>query len=65
MEDYENFSVEQAVKPPNPLNDDTAETSEDDMELFYTQVDFVAKPSLPGNSRTFDGEETEYSGVQF
>lgn len=62
--DYENFSVAQAVQPSNQLNDDSAETSEDETELSYTTVTFV-KSGLLVNSRTCDGEETEYSDVQF
>lgn len=65
LEDYENFSLAQAVQLSNQLNDDSAETSEDEMELSYTTVNFVAKSGLLVNSRTCDGEETEYSDVQF
>lgn len=65
LEDYENFSLAQAVQPSNQLNDDSAETSEDEMEFSYAVVNFVAKPGLLVNSRTCDGEETEYSDVQF
>lgn len=62
LEVYENFSLAQAVQPSNQLND---ETSEDEMELSYTTVNFVAKSGLLVNSRTCDREETEYSDVLF
>ncbi|TWW80128.1 B-cell receptor CD22 B-lymphocyte cell adhesion molecule [Takifugu flavidus] len=65
LEDYENFSVAQAVQPSNQLNDDSAETSEDETELSYTTVNFLPKSGLLVKSRTCDGEETEYSDVQF
>lgn len=64
LEDYENFSAALAARTPNPLNDDTAETSEDETELCYTRVHFTAKPGCQRDSGTCDGEETQYSEVQ-
>lgn len=65
LEDYENFSLAQAIQPSNQPNNDSAETSEDEMELSYAAVNFVAKSGLLVNSRTCDREETDYSDVQF
>lgn len=65
LEDYENFNVALGVQTPNPLNDDTAETSEDETELCYTQVHFPAKPGCQRGSGTCNEEETQYSKLQF
>lgn len=65
LEDYENFSAALAFRTPNRLNDGTAESSEDEMELCYTRVHFTAKPGCEQGSGTCEGEETQYSEVKF
>ncbi|XP_034057083.1 B-cell receptor CD22 [Gymnodraco acuticeps] len=42
LEDYENISTAHSAISPNPLNDDT-DTSEDELEINYSQVNFKAK----------------------
>ncbi|XP_041648396.1 hemicentin-1 [Cheilinus undulatus] len=64
FEDYENISKAPAAKSPNPVDD--SDTSEDEVELNYTQVNFKAKP---GHQRARRGsssseDEIEYSDVK-
>ncbi|XP_041797521.1 B-cell receptor CD22 isoform X2 [Chelmon rostratus] len=72
--DYENVSAAHAAKSPNPLNYDT-DTSEDEVELNYSQVNFKAKTGhqraardsssdSSSDSSTSDEEETQYSQVK-
>ncbi|TMS10382.1 B-cell receptor CD22 [Larimichthys crocea] len=65
-EDYENVSAADQAKSPDPFNYDT-DTSEDDVEITYTQVSFKAKPGHQRSNRdssTSDEEETQYSDVK-
>lgn len=65
LEDYENISAALPVQTPNPVYDDMAETSGDEMELFYARVHFTAKPGCQRAFITCNEEETQYSEVQF
>lgn len=63
QEEYENFS---AAKSPNPLDYDT-DTSEDEADLNYTQVNITAKPghrTANRDSSSSDEEDTQYSEVK-
>ncbi|XP_010788680.1 B-cell receptor CD22 [Notothenia coriiceps] len=42
LQDYENISTAHSAISPNPLTDDT-DTSEDELEINYSQVNFKAK----------------------
>ncbi|KAF3839479.1 hypothetical protein F7725_018196 [Dissostichus mawsoni] len=46
LEDYENISTAHSAVSPNPLNDDT-DTSEDELEINYSQVNFKARLREP------------------
>ncbi|KAK9514184.1 hypothetical protein VZT92_027669 [Zoarces viviparus] len=61
--DYENASTARA---PNPINYDT-DTSEDEVQVNYTQVNFKAKPGhqrVARDSSSSDEDETQYSEVR-
>ncbi|XP_074508726.1 B-cell receptor CD22 isoform X2 [Sebastes fasciatus] len=66
-EDYENVSAAKAASSPNPLNYDT-DTSEDEVEINYSQVSFKANPGHQragrASSSSSDEGETQYSKVK-
>ncbi|XP_075962786.1 B-cell receptor CD22 [Anarhichas minor] len=62
-EDYENAS---AARAPNPIDYDT-DTSEDEVQVNYSQVSFKAKPGhqrVVRDSSSSDEDETQYSEVK-
>ncbi|XP_078108453.1 B-cell receptor CD22 [Sander vitreus] len=66
LNDYENVSTVPTAKSQNALNYDT-DTSEDEMEINYSQVSFKAKPGLQRAGRessSSDEEVTQYSEVK-
>ncbi|XP_033968677.1 B-cell receptor CD22 [Trematomus bernacchii] len=64
LEDYENISTAHSAVSPNPLNDDT-DTSEDELEMNYSQVNFKAKTQRAARDlSSSDEEETQYSHVK-
>ncbi|KAK2844927.1 hypothetical protein Q5P01_011586 [Channa striata] len=67
--DYENVSRTRATRPAAPLEDFDSDTSEDDVQLNYTQVSFAAKPGHPKpssdtSSDTSSDDEIQYSDVK-
>uniref|UniRef100_A0A8C9YCJ4 B-cell receptor CD22 n=1 Tax=Sander lucioperca TaxID=283035 RepID=A0A8C9YCJ4_SANLU len=66
LEDYENVSAAHTAKSQNASNYDT-DTSEDEIEINYSQVSFKAKPGLQRagrDSSSSDEEVTQYSEVK-
>ncbi|KAK5892051.1 hypothetical protein CesoFtcFv8_012470 [Champsocephalus esox] len=64
LEDYENISTAHSAISPNPLNDDT-DTSEDELEINYSQVNFKAKTQRAARDLiNSEEEETQYSHVK-
>ncbi|XP_074540297.1 B-cell receptor CD22 [Halichoeres trimaculatus] len=73
QEDYENLKTAQMAKPPNPPSYDS-DTSEDEVEINYSQVNFKPKPghqransdssSTSSTSSTSSEEGTQYSQVK-
>ncbi|XP_049439893.1 B-cell receptor CD22 [Epinephelus fuscoguttatus] len=66
LEDYENVNAARTAKAPDPLAYDT-DTSEDEVELNYSQVNFTAKPGhqrARRDSSSSDEDKTQYSEVK-
>ncbi|KAI3360573.1 hypothetical protein L3Q82_002441 [Scortum barcoo] len=66
LEDYENVSTIHAAKSPDPLSYES-DSSSDEEELSYTQVNFVAKPGherSSSDSTSSDEDRTQYSEVK-
>lgn len=64
LQDYENISTAHSAISPNPLNDDT-DTSEDELEINYSQVNFKAKTQRAARDLiNSEEEETQYSHVK-
>nr|XP_033496826.1 B-cell receptor CD22 [Epinephelus lanceolatus] len=66
LEDYENVHAARTAKAPDPLAYDT-DTSEDEVELNYSQVNFTAKPGhqrARRDSSSSDEDKTQYSEVK-
>ncbi|KAF1388278.1 hypothetical protein PFLUV_G00088530 [Perca fluviatilis] len=66
LEDYENVSAAHTAKSQNALNYDT-DTSEEEIEINYSQVSFKAKPGLQRagrDSSSSDEEVTQYTEVK-
>ncbi|KAF3839462.1 hypothetical protein F7725_018179 [Dissostichus mawsoni] len=64
LEDYENISTAHSAVSPNPLNDDT-DTSEDELEINYSQVNLKAKTQRAARDLiNSDEEETQYSHIK-
>ncbi|XP_054477154.1 B-cell receptor CD22 [Anoplopoma fimbria] len=66
LEDYENVSAVDGARAPCPVDYDT-DTSEDDVQINYSQVSFKPKPGhqqVSSDSSTSDEDETQYSEVK-
>nr|XP_040020644.1 B-cell receptor CD22 isoform X1 [Gasterosteus aculeatus aculeatus] len=66
QEDYENASSAHLARDPDPWSYDT-DSSEEEVEVHYSQVTFAAKPGRGGGgwySSSSEGDETQYSEVK-
>nr|XP_046255908.1 B-cell receptor CD22 [Scatophagus argus]XP_046255909.1 B-cell receptor CD22 [Scatophagus argus] len=66
LEDYENITAVHTAKSPNPVSSDS-DTSEEDLELNYSQVSFKAKSGhqwASSDSSTSDEEDIQYSDIK-